>query len=63
MLEFNWQEKNFALPVEVLIKTKEMAMTKRYDVTAKRRRYFLPENAEIEIDPQGWILMNAKEAK
>jgi hypothetical protein len=32
-------------------------------VSAKRRRYFLPENAEIEIDPQGWILMNVTEAR
>ncbi len=61
-LELNWREQDFHLPVEVRSKTGETTTT-RYEVSAKHHLYFLPENAEIEIDPQGWILMKLTEVK
>ncbi len=63
VLELHWRERSFQLPVEVGLKTGATAATKRYAVTGKRQRHLIPQNAEVEIDPQGWILMNAEEAK
>ena len=57
-LELNWRERVFRLPVEVRTKTGQTTASKRYEVTGKRQSYYLPETAEIEIDPEGWILMN-----
>jgi len=63
LLELRWREQDFKLPVEVRLQTGELATTKRYEVTSKQRHYFLRGDAQIEIDPQGWILMNAVEIK
>lgn len=58
-LELNWREKDFQMPVEVHVwKSGELLMQKRYKVSSQRRHYSFPGDVKIELDPQGWILMN-----
>jgi aminopeptidase N len=63
MLELNWRERDFHMPVEVSVETGKTVTMERYTVTAKRHRWFVPENAELKIDPHGWILMQLMEVK
>jgi len=58
LLELRWRERDFRLPVEIRLTTGTTTTIKRLAVTATTHRFALPENAEVEIDPQRWILMN-----
>jgi aminopeptidase N len=62
-LTMRWREEGFRLPVEIRVTDGEAATIKRYEVTSKPERHRLPKNAQVEIDPQKWILMEVNEAK
>ena len=63
ILNMRWREEGFQLPVEIRASAGDVVTLQRYEVTSKKKLYQFPENAKLEIDPTGWILMEVVERK
>jgi hypothetical protein len=62
-LEIRWRDEGFRLPVEVRATVGDKVSVKRIDVNSSWQRYQFTGNPKLEIDPTGWILMEAVEGK